>query len=123
MVYLDTGLAALLARFRSEEELLASSHAGSFWASRVFGQIIRQNASQGKSTPITYWRSANGPEVDLVLKLAGGTVIAVECKWKEHPDLADAAGLRALEKAERGGLKEKYVVCRTKVPYRLTDET
>jgi hypothetical protein len=38
-------------------------------------------------------------------------------------DRTDAAGLRALEKAERGGLREKYVVCRTKVPYRLTDGT
>jgi len=123
LVYLDTGLAAFLAGFRSEEELLASSYAGSFWESHVFGQIIRQTASQGKSTPITYWRSANGPEVDLVMELAGGTVIAVECKWKEHPDLSDAAGLRALERAEKGGLKEKYVVCRTKVPYRLTDGT
>jgi hypothetical protein len=123
LVYLDTGLAAFLAGFRSEEELLASSYAGAFWESHVFGQIVRQIASQGKSTPITYWRSANGPEVDLVLELAGGTIIAVECKWKEHPDLSDAAGLRALERAEKGGLKEKYVVCRTKVTYRLTDGT
>ena len=57
------------------------------------------------------------------MELAGGTVIALECKWKEHPDLADAAGLRALERAEKGGFKEKYVVSRTKVPYRLTDGT
>jgi hypothetical protein len=39
------------------------------------------------------------------------------------PGLADATGPRALEKAERGGLREKYVVCRRKVPYRLTDGT
>jgi predicted AAA+ superfamily ATPase len=75
--------------------LLASSYAGAFWESHVFGQIIRQNASQGKSTPITYWRSVNGPEVDLVLELAGGTVIAVECKRKEQhrPFSPDAGSL------------------------------
>jgi uncharacterized protein len=38
LVYLDTGLAAFLAGFRSEEELLASSYAGAFWecAARKF---------------------------------------------------------------------------------------
>jgi hypothetical protein len=49
--------------------------------------------------------------------------LAVECKWKEHPDIADAAGLRALEAVEKGRIKEKFIVCRTKAVYKLADGT
>lgn len=121
--FLDTGLAAFLAGFRSAEDLFASAHAGAFWESHVFGQVVRFYASLGDSPPIHYWRTASGPEVDLVIEQAGGAVMALECKWKEHPDLDDAAGLRALEQAERGGVKDKFLVCRTRVAYRLADGT
>ncbi len=121
LIFLDTGLAAFLAGFRSEKDLFASSLAGAFYESYVFGQILRQASSKGNPTPINYWRTANGPEVDMVIEQAGGLVVAIECKLKEHPDSADAAGLRSLAEAEKGRIKEKFVVCRTKVTYKLPD--
>jgi uncharacterized protein len=123
LVFLDTGLAAFLAGFRSDTDLFASSFAGAFWESHVYGQIMRQAASRGITTPIYHWRTANGAEVDLVLEMAGETATAIECKWKEHPDISDAAGLRALEEAEKGRIKEKYLVCRTRASYKLSDGT
>jgi predicted AAA+ superfamily ATPase len=123
LVFLDTGLAAFLAGFRSEKDLFASSLAGAFYESYVFGQILRQAASRGDSTPTNYWRTANGPEVDMVIEQAGGTVVAIECKLKEHPDSADTAGLRSLAEVEKGRIKEKFVVCRTKITYKLPDGT
>jgi hypothetical protein len=124
LVFADTGLAAFLSGFRSEEELFASSAAGAFWESYVSGQIIREAASRGAAMPILhYWRTASGPEVDLVIEQAGETVTAIECKWKERPDIADAAGLRTLAEVEKGRVKERYVVCRTNVTYKLADGT
>jgi len=123
LVFLDTGLAAFLAGFRSEEALFASSLAGAFWESHVFGQIIRQSASGGDASVVHYWRTANGAEVDLVIEQAGGMALAVECKWKERPDIADAAGLRALAVAEKDRIKERFILCRTKVAYKLADGT
>jgi hypothetical protein len=124
LVFADTGLAAFLSGFRSEEELFASSAAGAFWESYVSGQIIREAASRGAAMPILhYWRTASGPEVDLVIEQAGETVTAIECKWKERPDIADAAGMRALAEVEKGRVKERYVVCRTNVTYKLADGT
>lgn len=124
LVFADTGLASFLSGFRFEKELFASSMAGAFWESYVSGQIVRDAASRGATMPILhYWRTANGPEVDLVIEQAGETVAAIECKWKEHPDVADAAGLRALAEAEKGRVKERYVVCRTSVTYKLADGT
>jgi predicted AAA+ superfamily ATPase len=123
LVFLDTGLAVFLAGFRAEEDLFNSSLAGPIWESYVFGQILRQAGSQGESMTIHYWRTANGPEVDLVLEKGGGRVVGVECKLKESPDMADSAGLRALDEAEKGRVKKKFIVCRTKATYKLSDGT
>lgn len=123
LMFLDTGLAAFLAGFRSAEELFASSHAGAFWESYVFGQLDRLYAAQGRPRSIHYWRTTSGHEVDLVIEGAAGTITAIECKWKEHPGLEDAAGLRALAEAEKGRLRDRYLVCRTDATYRLADGT
>lgn len=123
LVFLDTGLAAFLSGFRSERDLFASPLSGAFWESYVFGQIVRQTATRGERAPICYWRTAGGPEVDLVIEQAGGMLIGIECKWKEQPGLADAAGLRALEAAEKGRVTQKMIVCRTHVAYTLSDGT
>lgn len=123
LVMLDTGLAAFLAGFRSEKQLGTSPLAAALWESCVFGEIARHAANRGDRTPILYWRTANGPEVDLVLEGAGGTLAAIECKWKERPDAADAAGLRALQATEGKRVKARMIVCRAKTPYRLADGT
>jgi predicted helicase len=72
---------------------------------------------------LNFWRTANGPEVDLVIEQAGGKAMAIECKFKEHPGKADAAGLSALAESEKGGIRKKVIVCRTKVTYKLSDDT
>ena len=123
LVVLDTGLAAFLAGFRSAKELAAAALAGAFWESHVFGEIARQAANRGDTAPVLYWRTASGPEVDLVIERSGGAIVAIECKWKEHPDASDSAGLRALEAAEGRRVKEKMIVCRTRTRYRLADGT
>ncbi|THJ22083.1 MAG: ATP-binding protein [Nitrospira sp. CG24E] len=122
LVFLDTGLAAFLAGFRSVRELTESALVGAFWESHVLGQFLRQAASRGETTPVGYWRTAGGPEVDMVIERAG-SLIAIECKWKEHPGHADARGLKALETAEPGRVKQKMIVCRTKAAYTLPDGT
>lgn len=123
LFFMDTGLAAFLSGFRSERDLLASPLFGAFWESYVFGQIVRQVAAHGEITPICYWRTAGGSEVDLVLERAGGSLIAIECKWKERSGLADAAGLRVLETVEKGRVEQKIIVCRTSAAYTLPDGT
>jgi hypothetical protein len=57
------------------------------------------------------------------MEQAGGQLIAIECKWKEHPGMEDAAGLRALAEAEKVRLRDRYLVCRAGPAYRLADGT
>lgn len=123
LAFLDTGLAAFLAGFRSERELSSSALVGAFWESYVFGQIVRQAASRTDAGTICYWRTASGPEVDLVIERAGRALTAIECKWTEHPEAADTAGLKALEAAEPGRITQKMIVCRTQAAYMLPNGT
>jgi hypothetical protein len=123
LAFLDTGLAVFLAGMRTEQDLFKSPLAGAIWESYVFGQILRHTGSKGAPATINYWRTASGPEVDLVIEESSTKVAAVECKLKERPDIMDSAGLRALEEAEKGKITKKFVVCRTKVTYRLSDGT
>lgn len=119
----DSGLAAFLAGFRSHHALWASPQAGAFWECYVHGQIVRWHAVRGLAAPVCHWRSVGGLEVDLVIERQGGEVVACECKTKEVPDLADAAGLRAFAAAEKGRVVCQVIVCRTGVTYRLSDGT
>ena len=121
-VFLDTGLAAFLAGFRSVRELTESPLIGAFWESHIFGQLVRQAASRAETRPICYWRTAGGAEVDVVIERAG-MLTAVECKWTEHPRDVDTKGLKAIEAAEPGKVKQKMIVCRTNTTYRLSDGT
>ncbi len=124
LMFLDTGLAAFLAGFGSSDDLIDSSHVGAFWESHVFGQVIRLYASLGiQKAPVYCWRTASGHEVDLVRERSGGSIMAMEGNWKEKPDLPDAAGLRAMEDAEKGRVREKIIVSRTRVTYQLADGT
>lgn len=123
LMFMDTGLAAFLAGFRSAEELFASSHAGAFWEAYIFGQLARWFENRGRPQPIHTWRTTNGHEVDLVIEQAGGKMIAIECKWQEHPGLQDAAGMRALAEAEKGRVEGRYLICRAETAYKLSDGT
>jgi predicted AAA+ superfamily ATPase len=122
LFFLDSGLASFLAGFRSSQELMDSSFAGAFWEGYVFGQIKRFYANRGMRVPLYYWRTVNGQEVDIVIELSSGSIFAIEAKWKEHPALDDAAGLRALETACGKKIKVmKIIVARTEVKYQLRD--
>jgi uncharacterized protein len=123
IVFLDTGLAAYLAGFRSGADLFTSPYAGAFWESHVVGQVVRQSAAAGENPRPMYWRTASGHEVDLVIEREGGNIVAIECKYKERPDESDSRGLQMLEQSAKGRVREKIIVCRTPARYRLGDGT
>ena len=64
-------LAMLLKSFACLILFLLFALVGAFWESHVLGQFLRQAASRGETTPVGYWRTAGGPEVDMVIERAG----------------------------------------------------
>jgi len=118
LFFMDTGLAAFLAGFRSGDALFDSSHGGAFWESYVFGQLVRWFTAMGRKASIFTWRTVSGHEVDLVVEVGGEKVIAIECKWSQRPGRNDEAGLRSFVDTQQGEAAS-FVVCRTPAEFRL----
>ena len=61
-----------------------------------------------------FWRDANGPEVDLIIK-ADHELLPIEIKWTENPSTKDARHLQ-LFLEEYPEAKQAVIICRT--PFR-----
>ena len=123
MCFLDTGLAAFLNGFSSEEHLFSSTMAGAFWETFVVGQVWRHLAFRGLDPSVHFWRTAGGNEVDIVIEQADGKIIAAECKLKEYADISDTRGLQSMAEVEGNRISNRFIVCRTPNSYQLSDGT
>jgi predicted AAA+ superfamily ATPase len=93
----DTGLAAFLMGFENWESIRRHPVIGALWETHVIMQVVKHFASKGKITPIWFWRTPQGAEVDLLIERAG-RFTAVEAKFTETPDHTTLKGINALKK-------------------------
>jgi predicted AAA+ superfamily ATPase len=80
----DSGLLHALLNVRTSEELLNQPWVGASWEGFVIGQIAETLAARGASVAPHYFRTTDGYEVDLVLKL-GRHLWAIEAKLTSSP--------------------------------------
>jgi predicted AAA+ superfamily ATPase len=80
----DSGLLHALLGVRTSEELLNQPWVGASWEGFVIGQIAETLAARGASVAPHYFRTTDGYEVDLVLKL-GRHLWAIEAKLTSSP--------------------------------------
>ena len=97
-VVLDAGLALRLARMTEDQlgEIAYSEAFGSFLEGFVAAELIRQRSWTGAEFDLFHYRDRAGVEVDLVLELAGGRVIAIEVKAASTFRAGQFAALRKL---------------------------
>jgi uncharacterized protein len=119
LYFMDTGLACRLAGITDRAALLASPLAGAFWETLVIGQVVRHFQIQREKPPLWFWRTLQGPEIDLLVE-RGGRFIAIECKLGEAPDEDATRAFNAFsEDYGKGALGQALVVCRTLRKYGL----
>lgn len=108
----DSGLAARLLRL-SEEKLSGANAAdmqqfGHLLETFAVGEVRAQLAGQDSVGGLGHWRTHDGDEVDLVVELADGSILAIEVKAGSRVRPDDWKGLRALRNATgdrfRGGV-------------------
>jgi uncharacterized protein len=80
----DSGLLHALLGVRTSEELLNQPWVGASWEGFVIGQIVETLAARGASVAPHYFRTTDGYEVDLVLKL-GRHLWAIGAKLTSSP--------------------------------------
>lgn len=122
LYFLDTGLACHLVGIHSVAELLASPLAGALWETFVVGEVVRSLRAQRDASPLWYWRTSSGAEVDLLVE-RGGRFVAIECKLGEAPGPEALGGIRALAAFyDPREISKALVACRTPAPYAIREK-
>lgn len=91
--FLDTGLACHLAGVRDREQLLEGPLAGPFFENYCLQETVKCFANRGEQPRLSYVRTNNGLEVDLIIEGPNLRPLPVEIKLSRTPTLALASGL------------------------------
>ena len=89
LYFMDTGLCAWLAGWKSAKALMQSPMSGAILETWVYGQLIRSFNHNGRRPQLYFFRDAKGTaEVDFVL-VQNGTIYPMEVKRSSSPTAAD----------------------------------
>lgn len=91
--FLDTGLACHLAGVRDREQLLEGPMAGALFENYCLQETVKCFANRGEQPRLSYVRTNNGLEVDLIIEGPNLRPLPVEIKLSRTPAAAMASGL------------------------------
>lgn len=114
----DSGLLHALMRVPDADALLGHPQMGASWEGLAIEEVLRQLAALGAAVDYSYYRTAAGAEVDLVLDGAFGRV-AVEVKHTSVVSSRDLRPMRDFIAEQRASLG---IVLNTDVAPRLYDD-
>jgi predicted AAA+ superfamily ATPase len=110
--FFDTGIVASLLGYKS---IIPGTHEyGRFFEHFILQECWAYRHYSGKDFPVSYWRTASGSEVDLIL---GESEAAIEIKSSENTGSIGTKGLHLFE--EENKIKQKIIVSRDPVPKKL----
>ena len=96
--FLDTGLAAYLTRWPTDETLRAGAQSGAFFESFVIAEIVKSYYNAGiLEPPLYFYRDKEQNEIDLLI-YENGTLYPIEIKKHADPSKSDIAAFSILDK-------------------------
>jgi len=106
--FVDTGLLCYLVGLRSVEHAIASPMAGAIVETAVISEVVKRLWHRGEEPRVTFWRTASGQEVDLLLE-QNGRLVPIEVRATATPRPGMASGLQDFlrdypHRADRGWL-------------------
>jgi predicted AAA+ superfamily ATPase len=117
--FLDTGMLAFFLGVTQADQLLAGASAGPLFETAVLGQLHRLFVHRGEPSPLYFWRTAAGHEVDFVIE-DGPRLIPIEAKLTATPTSREAAGIETFQKLFGKRAAKGYVVCLCRERFPLT---
>lgn len=107
--FTDTGTLCYLTGLKDMEHAAAGPLGGVIMETAVVAEIFKGLMHKGVETPIYFWRTATGSEVDLVVE-HNGSLIPIEVKLTATPRPGMAAGIRQFRKDLGDRVGNGYVV-------------
>lgn len=89
----DTGLACYLAGIRDREQLLEGAMAGALFENFCIQETIKIFTNTGEQPRLSYLRTNNGLEVDLIIEGSNMRPLPVEIKLSRTPTASLASGI------------------------------
>lgn len=120
--FLDTGLAAHLAKWETADTLMRSAVAGSFFETFVVSEIVKSYLCRGREPRFSFFRDREGHEVDLLIRGIGDAFHPVEIKLGASVGREDIRGVACLRK-KIPHIGHGAVICLTDRPYGIDGET
>jgi len=120
LYFQDTGLLLYLFGFRAWADVMANAAWGAIWENIVVAECRKAVLNAGHPSPLYYWRTVNGEEVDLLIETGHRRVIALEIKAAERPGTDALKGLCAFTRLYGpDAIERQSVVCRASSSYPL----
>ncbi len=111
LYFLDTGLAAYLTRWNTQEVLKNGAMAGAFFETLVISEIIKSYSNMGiLDLPLYFYRDRDGNEIDLLIE-DNGKLYPIEIKKHADPEKSDVAAFKLLDKIPNIQRGQGGVVC------------
>lgn len=80
LYFYDTGVACSLLGLRTASQVETHYLWGSLFENLVVIEILKEYDARGRVAPLYFWQDKTGREVDLLLEIAGGGLLALEVK-------------------------------------------
>ncbi|MCL2122293.1 MAG: DUF4143 domain-containing protein, partial [Clostridiales bacterium] len=103
LYFLDTGLAAYLSMWPSQDTLMNGAAGGHYFENHVVIEMLKNYAYSQDRVAMSYYRDANGKEIDLIVE-RGNSLHPLEIKKSANPDNRDVRKFSILDNGplERG---------------------
>ncbi len=119
LYFMDTGLAAYLAGWKSAETASTGAMAGPLFETHVVSEVFKSYRHRGVDPPLYFWRDKERREVDLVIA-EDGQLFPIEVKLAGAPGRRDLRGIDALRRLG-APLGPGALVAPVPEPYPLTE--
>lgn len=107
--FTDTGMLCYLTGLKDARHAAAGPMAGAIVETAVVAEVIKSAWHRGEEPRVSFWRTATGDEVDLVVETSTG-LVAVEVKATATPVPAMARGIVRLKEFVSKVRSDGYVV-------------
>lgn len=91
----DTGIKNALSKKLNIELIPENSEYGKAFEHFIIAEMIRLNKYNKKDFDFSFYRTADGAEVDLIVKTPEGKIYAIEIKSSTNPSKTDIKGLKS----------------------------
>lgn len=109
---LDTGFAAAITRFSPEQAKTAEgrTYFGALLELFVINELMKQRSWSQQAFELMHFRTRDGHEVDIIIELADGSLIAVEVKAARNPGAHAWKNLEWFRERHRESLRAAVVL-------------